>query len=76
MPSSGTLTPALASSARIRSLSASFSVWGSSSEWQSPDTVGEHVRRLRRKLGDDTAEHPYLVNRRGYGYKFDPGTHA
>jgi DNA-binding response OmpR family regulator len=46
-------------------------VWGSSSEWQSPETVSEHVYRLRHKLalGDGR---PRIATVRGVGYRFDP----
>lgn len=46
-------------------------VWDSSSEWQSPNTVSEHIYRLRRKLqlGNGT---PRIATVRGIGYRFDP----
>jgi DNA-binding response OmpR family regulator len=48
-------------------------VWSSSSEWQGPATVTEHVRRLRRKVERDP-EHPLFVRTvRGAGYRFEPG---
>ena len=48
-------------------------VWSSSSEWQGPATVTEHVRRLRRKIERDP-EHPlFLHTVRGVGYRFEPG---
>ena len=48
-------------------------VWSSSSEWQGPATVTEHVRRLRRKVERDP-EHPlFLRTVRGVGYRFEPG---
>jgi two-component system phosphate regulon response regulator PhoB len=47
-------------------------VWGSSSEWQDPATVTEHVRRLRRKIEADP-EHPrWLITARGVGYRLQP----
>ena len=46
-------------------------VWGSSSEWQRPDTVSEHVHRLRRKLSIGDAR-PRIATVRGIGYRFDP----
>jgi len=46
-------------------------VWGSSSEWQRPDTVSEHVHRLRRKLSINDAR-PRIATVRGIGYRFDP----
>jgi DNA-binding response OmpR family regulator len=48
-------------------------VWESSPDWQSPETVSEHVYRLRQKLdlaGDD--ERPRIATVRGIGYRFDP----
>ena len=43
-------------------------VWQSRAEWQDPNTVKEHVRRLRLKLGPDV-----LKTVRGAGYLFtDP----
>jgi DNA-binding response OmpR family regulator len=48
------------------------SVWDSSSEWQDPDTVTEHVRRLRHKVEDDPAQPKRLVTVRGAGYRLDP----
>ena len=51
-------------------------VWGSSTEWQDPSTVTEHVRRLRRRIEEDAA-HPVLLQTvRGVGYRFDAGTAA
>jgi DNA-binding response OmpR family regulator len=47
-------------------------VWESSSSWQDPDTVTEHVRRLRRKLEADPSRPEMLVTVRGVGYRFDP----
>ena len=47
-------------------------VWGSSSKWQDPDTVTEHVRRLRQLIEDD-ATHPRRIRTvRGVGYSFEP----
>lgn len=46
-------------------------VWGTSSEFMSPDTVVEHVRRLRRKIDNRKGVPPYVVTRRGSGYRFD-----
>jgi two-component system, OmpR family, phosphate regulon response regulator PhoB len=48
------------------------SVWDSSSEWQDPDTVTEHIRRLRHKLEDDPSKPARLVTVRGAGYRLDP----
>lgn len=46
------------------------SVWRSSSEWQTPATVTEHVRKLRLALGAGASRH--LATVRGVGYRFDP----
>jgi two-component system phosphate regulon response regulator PhoB len=42
-------------------------VWKSSSEWQTENTVTEHVHRLRQKVGGQR-----IVTVRGVGYRFDP----
>jgi two-component system, OmpR family, phosphate regulon response regulator PhoB len=47
-------------------------VWDSSSEWQDPDTVTEHIRRLRHKVEDDPAAPTRIVTVRGSGYRLDP----
>ncbi len=47
-------------------------VWGSSTEWQDPATVTEHVRRLRRKIEADLENPTWLVTARGVGYRFMP----
>lgn len=47
-------------------------VWGSAPEYQGTDTVTEHVRRLRQKLGDDPGVPDWIVTMRGIGYRFDP----
>lgn len=44
------------------------SVWHSSPQWQTPATVTEHVRRLRRKLGDPA----WIESVRSVGYRFTP----
>jgi DNA-binding response OmpR family regulator len=41
-------------------------VWQSTSEWQAPSTVTEHVRRVRIKLGDPR----WIESVRGIGYRF------
>ncbi len=47
-------------------------VWDSSEEWQDPDTVTEHIRRIRRRIEPDP-EHPrWIKTVRGVGYRFDP----
>lgn len=46
-------------------------VWKSSSEWQNPDTVTEHVRRLRRRIETDP-EHPRWIRTVwSVGYRFE-----
>ena len=47
-------------------------VWGSSSEWQDPATVTEHVRRVRRKIEADPDEPRWVQTVRGVGYRFEP----
>jgi len=47
-------------------------VWGSSSEWQDPATVTEHVRRVRRKIEDDPDNPRWVRTVRGVGYRFEP----
>jgi two-component system phosphate regulon response regulator PhoB len=47
-------------------------VWGSTSQWQDPATVTEHVRRLRRKVEADPERPRWLATVRGVGYRFDP----
>ncbi|MGH9158301.1 MAG: winged helix-turn-helix domain-containing protein [Acidimicrobiales bacterium] len=53
-------------------------VWASSSEWQDPATVTEHVRRVRRKIAvaavsAGTTASPSVATVRGVGYRFEPG---
>lgn len=48
-------------------------VWESSSEWQDPATVTEHIRRIRNKL-DETECTAHIATVRGVGYRFEPGT--
>jgi two-component system phosphate regulon response regulator PhoB len=43
------------------------SVWSSSPEWQTENTVTEHVHRLRQKVGGER-----IVTVRGVGYRFEP----
>ena len=45
-------------------------VWASSSDWQGPSTVSEHVYRLRRKLGLGDGR-PWIATVGGVGYRFD-----
>ncbi|MEU6018252.1 response regulator transcription factor [Streptomyces sp. NPDC047515] len=47
-------------------------VWHSSSDWQEPATVTQHVHRLRRKLEQDPYKPRWLRTVRGVGYKFEP----
>lgn len=47
-------------------------VWGAEPEWQNPNTVGEHVYRIRRKLEADPARPRRLTTVRGAGYRFEP----
>ena len=46
-------------------------VWGSSTKWQEPSTVTEHVRRLRQKIEADPTKPKYLQTVRGVGYRFE-----
>jgi two-component system phosphate regulon response regulator PhoB len=47
-------------------------VWGSSSEWQDPDTVTEHVRRIRRRIEANPDQPRWIKTVRGVGYRFEP----
>jgi DNA-binding response OmpR family regulator len=47
-------------------------VWASSSEWQDPATVTEHVRRLRLKIEAEPDRPRWITTMRGVGYRFDP----
>jgi DNA-binding response OmpR family regulator len=47
-------------------------VWASSSDWQDPATVTEHVRRLRLKIEADPERPRWIATLRGVGYRFDP----
>jgi DNA-binding response OmpR family regulator len=46
-------------------------VWGSSTKWQDPSTVTEHVRRLRIKIEPDPSKPKLLQTVRGVGYRFE-----
>jgi DNA-binding response OmpR family regulator len=46
-------------------------VWGSSTKWQDPSTVTEHIRRLRLKIEADPSRPKYLHTVRGVGYRFE-----
>ena len=47
-------------------------VWDSSDEWQDPDTVTEHIRRIRRRIEPDPDHPRWIKTVRGVGYRFDP----
>jgi DNA-binding response OmpR family regulator len=47
-------------------------VWHSRSAWQDPETVTEHVRRLRAKLTAAGLAEEWITTLRGFGYRFDP----
>jgi two-component system phosphate regulon response regulator PhoB len=47
-------------------------VWSSSTEWQDPATVTEHVRRIRKKIEKNPDEPRWLKTVRGVGYRFQP----
>ena len=47
-------------------------VWDSTTEWQDPATVTEHVRRVRRKIEDDPDQPRWITTVRGAGYRFEP----
>ncbi len=40
------------------------------------DYLKVHIQHLRRKLGDNPANHPMIMNERGVGYKFARQDHA
>ncbi|HEY3833780.1 MAG TPA: response regulator transcription factor [Acidimicrobiia bacterium] len=44
-------------------------VWGSTSDWQDPATVTEHIRRVRTKLAAAGATTDVIVTVRGFGYR-------
>ena len=44
-------------------------VWGSSSQWQSVNTVTEHVRKVRQALGQGGVTNPVIRSVRGFGYR-------
>lgn len=46
-------------------------VWGSTSEWQDPATVTEHVRRVRLKLAAGATSPERISTVRGAGYRFE-----
>jgi len=47
-------------------------VWDSSSNWQDPATVTEHVRRIRLKIEEDPEQPRFIRTVRGVGYRFEP----
>lgn len=47
-------------------------VWNSSAQWQDPDTVTEHIRRIRRKIETDCTKPRWVTTVRGVGYRFEP----
>ena len=47
-------------------------VWDSSSEWQDPATVTEHIRRIRRRIDADPDNPRWILTVRGAGYRFEP----
>ena len=47
-------------------------VWDSSGEWKDPDTVTEHIRRIRRRIEADPDHPRWIKTVRGVGYRFDP----
>jgi DNA-binding response OmpR family regulator len=47
-------------------------VWRSAEKSRSEATVTEHVRRLRRKIGDDNENPRHLCAVRGVGYRLVP----
>lgn len=46
-------------------------VWRSSSEWQKPTTITEHVRRLRQRIEEAGGDPDWVRTLRGAGYRFD-----
>ena len=48
-------------------------VWQSSVDWQDPNTVKEHVRRLRLKLEPDPSNPVLIRTVRGAGFLFESG---
>ena len=50
------------------------SVWRSSASWQQPETVTEHVHRLRSRIEQDPSRPRWLLTVRGVGYRFSPSS--
>ena len=44
-------------------------VWDSTTEWQDPATVTEHVRRVRQKIESDPQHPRWIQTIRGFGYR-------
>lgn len=51
-------------------------VWHSSSEWQTPKTVTEHVRRVRQKIEEDPLNPSLIVTVGRAGYRWAAGQAA
>lgn len=51
-------------------------VWHSSSEWQTPKTVTEHVRRVRQKIEEDPLNPSLIVTVGRAGYRWAAGEAA
>ena len=51
-------------------------VWHSSSEWQTPKTVTEHVRRVRQKIEEDPLNPSRIVTVGRSGYRWAAGSAA
>jgi DNA-binding response OmpR family regulator len=47
-------------------------VWESSSDWQDPATVTEHIRRVRQKIEPAPDAPQWVRTVRGMGYRFEP----
>jgi len=47
-------------------------VWHSSPDWQSTDTVTEHVRRLRKRIETDADKPRWITTVWRVGYRFNP----
>ncbi|MEA2827297.1 MAG: hypothetical protein QOG43_1736 [Actinomycetota bacterium] len=47
-------------------------VWNSSPDWQSPGTVTEHIRRLRKRIEVDPEQPRWITTVWGVGYRFNP----
>jgi DNA-binding response OmpR family regulator len=47
-------------------------VWHSTSDWQDPATVTEHIRRVRAKIEVDRERPRWIRTVRAAGYAFEP----